>query len=241
MQWLNKWDEFRHVKAQYVEKALLILKNKRRLINLITIMKAKQIIMGIKDNFAKLLEWNMNKLNEILIAIKLKVRYQRRYTRWYGEHMEFRNLNYIRRIITFVPQVVGSTAFCRAGDVLIDFLRDAYMKTVIRGNIYHYIKQTVYIQQSFRKLVLRRRLNVRYGYLRFKAEFDRLHQFYLKRAKKSKNAAKICGKLNDINFDDVPTIMWIEKFILDYRKYKQYRQYRKYRKYRKYKNFDDTF
>ena len=62
-------------------------------------------------------------------------------------------------------------------------------------------------------------LNLRYGYLRFRQEFERLNMFYLKRAKKSKNGAKICAKLNDVKFDDVPTIMIIEKALLDYRKY----------------------
>ena len=31
------------------------------------------------------------------------------------------------------------------------------------------------------------------------------------------------SKLNELNFDDVPTIMWIEKYILDNRKYKQHK------------------
>ena len=72
-------------------------------------------------------------------------------------------------------------------------------------------------------MVLRRKLLLRYGYLRFKGEYDRIHAFYSKKTKKSKNATKIMSKLNELNFDDVPTIMWIEKYILDNRKYKQHK------------------
>ena len=145
MQWLNKWDEYRHIKAQYVEKALTVLKNKRRLISLITLMKTQQIVLGIKESFAKLLEYNMRKLNEILIAIKLKVRYQRRYGRWYGDDIEVRNRNYIRRILTFAPHVYGPISNEKAAKKMILFLRDAYIKTVIKGNIYNYVKKTVFI------------------------------------------------------------------------------------------------
>ena len=64
---------------------------------------------------------------------------------------------------------------------------------------------------------------LKYGFLRFKGEYDRLISFYSKKTKKSKNAAKIISKLNEMKFDDVPTIMWVEKYIKDYRKYKTYK------------------
>ena len=59
MQWLSKWDEFRHIKAQYVERALLMLKNRRRVINLVTIMQVHRRVKAIQDNVSKLLAYNM--------------------------------------------------------------------------------------------------------------------------------------------------------------------------------------
>jgi len=38
MQWLNKWDEFRHIKRQYAERVLEILKSRRRVMNMIAMI-----------------------------------------------------------------------------------------------------------------------------------------------------------------------------------------------------------
>jgi hypothetical protein len=38
MKSLSKWDEFRFIKGKYIEKAIKILKNRRRIINLISLI-----------------------------------------------------------------------------------------------------------------------------------------------------------------------------------------------------------
>jgi hypothetical protein len=47
MKSLNKWDEFRFIKGKYIERAIKILKNRRRIINqisLILILKISKIL-----------------------------------------------------------------------------------------------------------------------------------------------------------------------------------------------------
>ena len=75
MNWLNKWDEFRQIKMQFVDKALELMKRNRRIINLLSLMTLIKFIRGIQDNYLKLREHNMQIWAKIIIACKLKVRY----------------------------------------------------------------------------------------------------------------------------------------------------------------------
>lgn len=51
LQWLTKWDEFRKQKSVFVEKALDILKQKRRVINLLTLMALVEKVTQMRDNY----------------------------------------------------------------------------------------------------------------------------------------------------------------------------------------------
>lgn len=53
MKSLNKWDEFRFIKGKYIERAIKILKNRRRIINqisLILILKISKILQNQLQN-----------------------------------------------------------------------------------------------------------------------------------------------------------------------------------------------
>ena len=59
MKWLNKWDEFRSIKAQYADRALEILKRKRRVTNLIALMGLVRVVTGVRENVDLLTKHNM--------------------------------------------------------------------------------------------------------------------------------------------------------------------------------------
>ena len=95
--WLNKWDEFRILKMQHVDRALQILKSRRRIMNLITIIKLTQIVRGIIINYDLIKAFNMRKFTEFIIAVKMYVRYQRHFKGHYGLDFKQRMRNVIRR------------------------------------------------------------------------------------------------------------------------------------------------
>ena len=77
MQWLSKWDEYRQIKNAYVNRALELLKNRRRKINLITLMALVTQMKGLAENAMALKEYNIKKFASIILAIKMKVHYDR--------------------------------------------------------------------------------------------------------------------------------------------------------------------
>lgn len=100
-QWLNKWDEFRVIKMKHVDRALQILKSRRRIINIISIIKLAQIVRGIILNYELIKAFNMRKFTEFIFAIRMYVRYQRNFKGHYGLDYDHRIRNIIRRQLTF--------------------------------------------------------------------------------------------------------------------------------------------
>jgi len=83
--------------------------------------------------------------------------------------------------------------------------------------MHYFVRNVAHIQLSFRGLVMQRRLNARYAFMRFEQELSRLQMFYLERARKSKTAARISSKLDDISLVDVPTLLQIDEVLAKYR------------------------
>ena len=90
MQWLNKWDEFRHIKRQYAEKVLHILKSRRRVMNLITMIIIGVHMKGIQDNYMSLKQYRMRQFTTVIYSIKLKHRYNNVFKKKNGVKFEFR-------------------------------------------------------------------------------------------------------------------------------------------------------
>lgn len=77
-----------------------------------------------------------------------------------------------------------------------------------------YYSKIYFIQTTFRKQKIQKRINQQYGMMRVCQEFDRLKLFYLKRAKKAPANAKTFSCLDDLNFtDDVPRILKMEDIL----------------------------
>lgn len=95
-QWLSKWDEFRTVKRQFVDRVLQILKSRRRVINLIAIIKLAQIVRGIINNYELIKAFNMRKFSELMIAIRLYIHFQKRFKGRYGYSFDHRMRNTLR-------------------------------------------------------------------------------------------------------------------------------------------------
>lgn len=53
VQWLNRWDQFRKDKSIFVERALEILKQKRRVINLLALICLNNAIKSLNNKFDK--------------------------------------------------------------------------------------------------------------------------------------------------------------------------------------------
>ena len=83
-QWLTKWDQFRVQKRLQVTKALKILKARRRVKNLITIIVLAKFVKGIIENYELIKAYNMRKFMEFMIAVRLYVRFQRKFKDRYG-------------------------------------------------------------------------------------------------------------------------------------------------------------
>ena len=76
-----------------------------------------------------------------------------------------------------------------------------------------------FIQTTFRKQKIQRKINQQYGMMRLCQELDRLKMFYLSRAKKHSTNALTFSRLDDLNFtDDVPRILKMEEILKKYRK-----------------------
>lgn len=100
VQWLNKWENFRHEKGEYVQRALGILKKKRRVINVLTLMAMQIMVNGIIENYKVRWEYYQKKYAAIFIAIKFQVNFRSRHKRIYGKTFEGRLRNIARRGIT---------------------------------------------------------------------------------------------------------------------------------------------
>jgi hypothetical protein len=89
--------------------------------------------------------------------------------------------------------------------------------------MHYFVRNVAHIQLSFRRLVMQRRLNARYAFMRFGQELSRLQMFYLERARTSKTAARIFSKLDDLSVSikpdtvDVPTLLRIDAVLAKYR------------------------
>jgi hypothetical protein len=76
VKWLNKWDDFRKIKMQYVERVVKLLKVRRRVTSLITLMTVVKQINGIKDNYMKLKKFNMNNMTKYIMTLRIYFKYK---------------------------------------------------------------------------------------------------------------------------------------------------------------------
>jgi hypothetical protein len=106
MKWLSKWDEFRKIKMQYVDKIVKLLKDKRRIINLITLIKLVEQLRGIQDNYKKLKKYNMDNMTRYIMCMKMYFNYRNVYLKRYGDRKDKRNRNLLRRCITMQVGVI---------------------------------------------------------------------------------------------------------------------------------------
>ena len=99
--WLKKWDDFRHQKNKYLEKASKIIKRKclvKRLLGLIYISK---IFKALTINFKIWHQKNIRKFNNFFLAIKFKIRYKNRFQKNFGKDFKIRLQKYIQRGLVF--------------------------------------------------------------------------------------------------------------------------------------------
>jgi hypothetical protein len=76
VKWLNKWDDFRKIKMQFVERVVKLLKGRRRVTSLITLMTVVKQINGIKDNYMKLKKFNMNNMTKYIMTLRIYFKYK---------------------------------------------------------------------------------------------------------------------------------------------------------------------
>lgn len=70
---------------QYVDKVVKILKDKRRIINLISHMKLVEHINGIKNNYLRLKKFNMNAITKFAKSMRMYFCYRNVFLKQYGE------------------------------------------------------------------------------------------------------------------------------------------------------------
>lgn len=105
-QWLTKWDDFRAQKSIYVARVLAILKSRRKAKNLIAIIVLSKFVRGIIANYGLIKEFNMKKFMEFMIAIRLYVKFQRRFKGRYGQEFSKRMRNIVRLNTTFMGKAI---------------------------------------------------------------------------------------------------------------------------------------
>ena len=75
MQYLGKWDVFRKEKGKYVDKALDLLKDKRRIINLVALIFLIKKIKEFEEKINARKEYMRAKFSSLKIAIRCKIKY----------------------------------------------------------------------------------------------------------------------------------------------------------------------
>ena len=196
-QWLNKWDEFRVVKSQYVDRVLKILKDRRRVINLVALIKLSQNMRGIINNYELIKAFNMRKFSEIMIAIKLYVHFQRRFKGRYGEEFEHRQRNIIRTKLTFCTAAMTDQQEGQAKELLLNVLRTSKEKRAIENKMERFYHRVRFLQCSFKEMYTRSAIKSHQGLLRMLQEMMVLKQFYISQPPKNKIAARIGARLQD--------------------------------------------
>jgi hypothetical protein len=78
-----------------------VLKKKNFLRRWLRLQKAGQIYAKVRENLYRRREMNRIMANTLFVAIKFKSAYKFRYCKQYGQDMEFRNLNEMRRSFNF--------------------------------------------------------------------------------------------------------------------------------------------
>lgn len=78
-QWLSKWDNYRAIKNEYVEFALQILKQRRKISNIIILMQLNTIVKALCQNVYKKREYNKRQFSKFLVNLRLQVHFKLRY------------------------------------------------------------------------------------------------------------------------------------------------------------------
>ena len=99
-QWLSKWDNYRMIKNQYVEFALQVLKQRRKISNIIILMKLNTIVRALCQNVNKKREYNKMQFSKFLVNLKLQVHFKLKHKKRYGPDFDHRHQQIIRRSCT---------------------------------------------------------------------------------------------------------------------------------------------
>ena len=76
---------------QYVDKVVKLLKDKRRIINLISHMKLVEHVCGIKKNYLKLKKFNMDTMTKFAKSMRMYFSYKTCFLKQYGDNTFRRN------------------------------------------------------------------------------------------------------------------------------------------------------
>lgn len=165
-QWLGKWDEFRAIKRQHVDRVLQILKSRRRVINLISIIRLSKIVRGIINNYELIRAFNMRKFSEFLIAIRLRVHFQRRFKGRYGHDFAHRMRNVIRLRATMAGLVMADQAEGQSKELVSQILRKHHEKRAIKERFRRFYHRIMFVQYSLKELKSMSRIKDHHAVLR---------------------------------------------------------------------------
>lgn len=166
LQWLTKWDQFRSEKSIYVDRALEILKQKRRVINLIALMALVEKVRQIREHYEARKAYMRAQSSAMMIAIKCKVRYQRVFQRKFGYDMQHRMAQDIRRNFTllglFKPNIEK-----RAYINIKKFFIAAKSRRELKKNISSLCQNVVSAQLLVKQIKFMKPLRLNYAVMRF--------------------------------------------------------------------------
>lgn len=194
-QWLNKWDEFRVIKMKHVDRALQILKSRRRIINIISIIKLAQIVRGIILNYELIKAFNMRKFTEFIFAIRMYVRYQRNFKGHYGLDYDHRIRNIIRRQLTFQVRAAYDQRRQESKIIVLQVLRKFHEKQSVRAYFDRFANRIRFVQLSIKELKQLSQIQDNYAILRILQEFMVLKHLYMSQPASNKVATRISNRL----------------------------------------------
>lgn len=99
---LNRWDQYRKTRQTFIDKAIQLIKAKKRTQVYIALMKQSQILSGLTKNYILYKNHCLRRINNFFLAIKFKVRFRLNFCKRFGTVYDQRIQKYLRRHLTIL-------------------------------------------------------------------------------------------------------------------------------------------
>ena len=153
----------------------------------------------------------------ILVSIRSKVRYERMFQVQYGFEFKHRLRNVVRRCYTVTAHIIGPSKTRLAQETMLKMVEGKHARAELFQQTMGYFQSIIQAQLHVHRGRYQAQMIISYGALRLKNELHKLLVFYTAKLKKLKHAAKVVAKLNDVDLEDIKTLLNIDEALAKWR------------------------